>query len=51
MVGDLILWKSRGSVNKPFVQAGIDPSALFTLGNQSGEFQVRAMLYISDGLV
>lgn len=51
MVREVILWKSRESVNKQFFQTGIDPSALFTLGNQSGEFQVKAMLYISEGLL
>lgn len=36
--------------SKTFVLTGIDPAALSTLGNQSREFQVKAMLYISEGL-
>lgn len=51
MVGDVTLWESRESVDKQSVQTRIDPSALFTLGNQTGEFQVKAMLHISEGLV
>lgn len=51
MVGDATLWKSRESVDKQFIQTRIDPFALFTLHNQTGEFQVKAMPHISEGLV
>lgn len=51
MVWDVTLGKSRESVGKQFVQNRIDPFALFTLENQTGEFQVKDMLHISEGLV
>lgn len=50
MTRDTILWKSSESVKEP-IQAGTEPSTLFTPQNQTGKFQVKAMLFISEGLV
>lgn len=51
MTGDTILWKSSESVKQEPIQAGTEPSTLFTPQNQTGKFQVKAMLFISEGLV